>query len=190
MAKIVEEELETYLFNNPEYLGTIYSRQKSLLMRQVNLGEYGRADLVYLEPEEVESLERDRRVLCLHVYELKKGEVDVNTLLQASRYAVGLRRVINKACPEYVCEVHLHLFGLSIKTRDDFIFLCNFVENLHLYTYEISLDTGISFTEEHPHLWKMKHDTHSPSKKVREVLGIVEKRFDEFFDRQASEEDE
>lgn len=111
--------------------GTIY--------RQVELGSYGRADLVTVDYDSYKD------IINITIYELKKGRIDVNALMQAARYVTALERhgFITEIWKHKV-EYKICLIGDSYDSKSDFAFLYNETKNFDIFTYEYDI-TGIYF---------------------------------------------
>lgn len=140
-----EKVLEDIIWDNSQSQeGRELLEERGLLIsgkifRQVELGNYGRADIItfeYLPP-------------CVNivVYELKKGCINVNALMQAARYVTALKRHGFKSY-EWNLDINysIRLIGDSIDKNGDFAFLYNILDNVVIYTYEFSL-SGLNFKE-------------------------------------------
>lgn len=144
---VLEKDLEDMLF---EYLdnfdvlipkGFEHSCQRKY--RQVNLGSYGIADIIGISEFE----QHDNKLIEINIYELKKEEISVGTFLQALRYAKALSIIFEKSNPNDNIEYKIILIGKILKTNSDFIYLTDFYENLHLYTYSFDFHKGITFEQ-------------------------------------------
>lgn len=109
------------------------------MFRQVDLGDYGRADLISIRyiPQ--------NDYLDIVVYELKKGCITVNALMQAARYVTALRSH-GFDSGDWCSEIgfRICLIGDSIDKNGDFAFLYNELEDVEIYTYDFKL-SGIYF---------------------------------------------
>jgi hypothetical protein len=147
---ILEKEIEDVLF---ETLTSNHSllQQRGLFMpptaeyaRQIDLGTYGKPDIVgfTIHPKE----EGYRRIDVI-IYELKKEDVNVGTLMQACRYKKGIEEYLDH---RGVKDAYLHtrvcLIGKTIEKRSDWVYILPFLENVSVYTYSIDLIKGIRFT--------------------------------------------
>lgn len=144
----LEKDLEDIIFENDNDLlcerGLPISGIK---MRQVNLGDYGIADL--LTVERVPEL----NTLAVTVYELKKGKINTDALLQLSRYITGIKEYLIHRGSK--CRVNIRgiLIGDQIDTKTDFTFLYNLLEDIvSAYSYNYELD-GMYFRQ-YCHDWK------------------------------------
>jgi hypothetical protein len=133
--------------------------------RQVNLGNYGIADIVSLshgyDPIGNPNL-RKHPMVSFGVIELKKDKIDIGTFLQALRYCkaietyVEMREIYKSAQLNF----SITLIGKTLDKSSGFIYLTDFLSQdksifsdfpyltLDIYTYSYAFD-GIKFTREH-----------------------------------------
>ena len=149
--QFLEKNLEDIIFNTPNHLLrerglAIYGKKK----RQVRIGNYGVADILvfdkglYYTTTESESF---RYGLCINVLELKQEQINVSTLLQATRYAKGISSYLTKYRKVYY-PVRVCLIGSSIDKQTSFPYLSDFLfEFMSIYTYKYDFD-GIKFNRE------------------------------------------
>ena len=142
-----EMTLEDIIWDNsqsPEGRKLLKERGLSIegqIYRQLQLGSYGRADLITINYDKY----IDR--IDITVYELKKGCITVEALLQAYRYVTALRRHgLSYDYWDSEIEFQICLIGDSVDTKSDFTFLYNEMEHVTIYTYDYSI-TGIIFKE-------------------------------------------
>lgn len=112
-------------------LGNIY--------RQVDLGSYGRADLitVFYNPSVNET--------TITVYELKKGSITKDAFMQACRYITGIKR--HGFDEDYFDTTFIYricLIGDYFDSKNDFCYLYNESFFADAYVYDYAID-GISF---------------------------------------------
>jgi hypothetical protein len=143
MPTIEEKELEDFLMEpgNLQHL-ELYT-DLAYTTRQLNLGPYGIADIVQIQPVVRKTAGYD---FLITVVELKKDEVNVSTLTQACRYVAALKqfiRTLSKAKPVYI-ESMVVLVGRTINTND-WTHLGHHLNNVRVWTYNLDLETGISF---------------------------------------------
>lgn len=115
--------------------------------RQMNLGSYGRADIIGINarPSFVYNGEK-RRSVYVQIIELKKDEINLNTLHQAIRYAKGLEhKFAHERVTDYYLHFFIHLIGRTIDSKSTFPYLPDIFPNVHMYTYSISLEKGVVF---------------------------------------------
>jgi hypothetical protein len=115
-------------------------------VRQLDLGSYGRADLVgiHTHPSFFDGSGKVRRV-SIQVFELKKDAIGPQTFWQAIRYVTGLKHKIGNEKIPYLFSFSIHLIGKSIDLSGEFIYLPDFIHSLSLYTYSLSLTEGLTF---------------------------------------------
>lgn len=125
------------------------------MLRQVELGNYGRADLLSISTHRCKS----GRLLNVEVIELKKDFVDVNTLIQACRYTTAVQRYIQtKFKDKFLSDCKVTLIGKDIQKNDEFPFLYNHISDLcSIYKYSYGID-GIRFTYLEPYFQRVKEN--------------------------------
>jgi len=117
--------------------------------RQLNLGSYGIADIVGIGIRELEGT--DTVEVLIDVFELKKDEVNANTLFQASRYMRGIQHSIESLFEnkykgkKVIFHPYATLIGTAIKSSTDFVFITSMFENLVVYTIDFKALEGIYF---------------------------------------------
>lgn len=111
--------------------------------RQVDLGSYGRLDLVGFNYNVRKNGNRYYHIIDIGVIEIKKGEINIDTFLQAVRYCKGLERIFKPH------KVHINfsiiLIGTSV-CKSDFIYLPDIFPALGVYTANLSID-GLHFNK-------------------------------------------
>lgn len=140
---ISEQELEDWIYgmyyNDPE---NVIERGLPIfgkLLRQVEIGYYGRLDLVCYK--------RIGRHIAVRVFELKKNEINTDTLLQAARYTRGIISFLNNRFgDDVVVSTEIYLIGNSIQ-KDSFLYLTDIFYGLEYYTYDFGFN-GIEFKHE------------------------------------------
>lgn len=144
---ILEKEIEEIVFlADNELLSKKGLRLYKHKLSQVNFGDYGIADIITWR------VIRDSlsRTINFQVVELKKELIDVNTLMQACRYATAIKEIMsNYNLLGTQISIEIVLIGKKIQLNGDFVFLANFVHNLEIYKYEISLEDGITFDRQY-----------------------------------------
>lgn len=143
---VLEKEFEEIFFNalsTPKLLieRGFYGFEKKYY-RQPSLGKYGIPDIVGVSVHRV----FDGRVLNITVYELKKEQINVSTLLQAARYIRGIQVLFEDLMGDLFSYTNYKIvcIGKSIETSSDFIYMADFCSNLSLYTYKIDLIKGLT----------------------------------------------
>jgi hypothetical protein len=117
-------------------IGVAYRHQ-----RQVRIGNYGVADII--------TLTRTEQGFLFSIYELKKSVIDLDTLLQASRYRAGLSSYLRKKLNnETSIAIECILIGDKVSSDSDWIYLPPMMRNnISVYTYNYQFD-GIHFKNE------------------------------------------
>lgn len=114
--------------------------------RQLDLGDYGRLDLVGLKYNRYRQEVGCVKSFDVCVIEIKKGEINYNSYIQAIRYCKGISVMLDKI--KMTANFEIILIGTSVCTSD-FIYLPDFVENLKIYTVNLDLEKGITFKNEY-----------------------------------------
>lgn len=148
---ILEKEIEDLVFDalikRPELLKSrglgLWDNMK--YRRQVNLGEYGRADIIGYS---LGTKKNAWRSVYAHVFEIKKDEINLGTLRQAVRYCRAIQRLCNTYLTDYYLHLRICLIGKSID-KSDFVYFPEVFEIIQCYTYELDLEKGLSFV---PHI--------------------------------------
>lgn len=153
--EFIEKDLENIIWDNAqtrEGREKLFSRGLDIqgkLFRQVNIGGYGIADLISVE------IDRGRwgDDVIVTIYELKKEQINVDTLIQACRYYKGIQRFVyaryGDAIEDFDLTIKITLIGKTIETQSDFVFLldrCIDDCNISVYTYKYDIE-GLRFDE-------------------------------------------
>lgn len=143
--------------------------------RQVKLGNYGIADLIYyIKPKYIALENPDASYFIqgvITIVELKKDIVDINSLTQSLRYAKAIRRLLEKKGIQNEYKIRISLVGKSIDTSSSFVYLTDLMLDfdsiyrtfdfykppisLCIHTYSYKLD-GLTF-ERHSD-WFLKNE--------------------------------
>jgi hypothetical protein len=111
---------------------------------QMELSTYGRADIVGLKVWPIKPGEQNRTI-SVHIFELKKDAIGVNTFLQALRYAKGVTEMITYAFNTiFIFNVHIMLVGKTIE-ESAFTMASDLLYKIHLFKYRIDLEKGLRF---------------------------------------------
>lgn len=162
----LEKDLEEIIFNSFKADRGLSLRKRGLdidgrMLRQFKIGNYGVCDLITLDVEyepyyNPELINSDDNVLysevlkkktIITIYELKKDKIGISALLQASRYAKGIKRCMNQLysrCDVDDFKVKIVLIGRTIDTSGSFCYLPDIFDDLKVYTYSYSLN-GLIF---------------------------------------------
>lgn len=111
-------------------------------VRQFDLCEYGRADIVGFRAMKSHYGERS---ILVKIFELKKEKVGLSTLMQAVRYAKGIQEKFDHEGKKYNLEFQYILIGKTAELDGDFIYMADVFENVDIYTIGIDLVDGVRF---------------------------------------------
>lgn len=152
----LESDLEKIMMNSQKELlfeKGLWCFDHYLIKNQVQLGNYGRADiLAYNRPlmdydynGKIVQMEKAK----FYVYELKKDEITVSSFFQAVRYAKGLMRYLLyiKGINSYSYDVKIILIGKKVPSSD-VIYLPDLTEHsnfsVEIYKYDFDIN-GLNF---------------------------------------------
>lgn len=154
----LERDLEDIIYDTPsEYL---YKRGLNVYgkrIRQLRLGNYGIADLVTIRkrftPEEDNCFSYHE--FFITIYELKKGNINISTYLQAIRYCRAIQRIFEKRKINAHFKFKIVLVGKTLDISSDFVYLTEFNDMVELYTYQYKID-GLYFKSHYG--YKLTHE--------------------------------
>lgn len=145
---ILEKDLEDYIYNlSQTHEGRLKLKKNGLIIsnplsRQLRLENGGIADLV-----DFHFANETKEEIIVDVIELKKDYINLDTLVQASKYV----RCLTQSLEEYLKSFNLipcvTLIGESIKAEYSFASVAYLVRGLRLVTYEVKSQTEIEFIE-------------------------------------------
>jgi len=144
--KFLEKSLEDIIFHTPKK--ELYQRGLPIVgkrYKQLKITGYGVADVVSVLRKKDEN---NKPYLSITILELKQDKLSVSTLLQASRYALGIEAYLDtfrKVTFNY--KINILIIGRTIDNKDNFMNL-RYMMNFGVFTYEYKFD-GIYFI---PHL--------------------------------------
>lgn len=151
VMRFLERDLENIIWDNIHYkedirkligkgLTCLYDLPTTVRARQLRIGNYGIADMV--------TLNRNSDNIYVTVYELKKDEINIDSLIQAARYSRGITKYLNARFEHWHLYVDIVLIGNKIN-QSDWVYLFNsFVNDVSIYTYDFDID-GLRFIEHH-----------------------------------------
>ncbi|MCP4665221.1 MAG: hypothetical protein GY849_02555 [Deltaproteobacteria bacterium] len=157
--KFLELDLENIIFENlqtkegRELLnerGLDVFNEIKYSKRQLRIGSYGITDIVTYTPQLVnEKIYEILQMKQIQIVELKKNEINIDTLLQSVRYLKGIKRYLRGRGydpDEYRFEIIL--IGKSVN-KGDWIYLNEIIQDytffsLYIYTYNYKIN-GILF---------------------------------------------
>jgi hypothetical protein len=163
--KFLEKDLEEIIFdsdhNDLYERGLDFCTKPFIKKRQLRIGNYGVADLVFLNRPyyfEDNRFGQHENYKEISVLELKKDTININSLLQAVRYAKGIQRYLNRYKDDHNdYYLNIVLIGKNVN-KGDFIYLTDLVSSInstssngafgmtsiYFYTYNYEID-GLNF---------------------------------------------
>lgn len=136
---ILEKEVEDLLFYcltelsfDDAYERGIPQDINMIYERQVNLGEYGIADIIGYD------IDYEKKYCFVNVFELKKDKIGVDAFLQA----VGYVRSLQLLFKEFKFCYNIILVGKELDMNSTMCFLSTLFENVQFYTYSIEVING------------------------------------------------
>ncbi len=161
-----EKVLEDIIWDNaqsPEGRKLLQERGlviSGMMFRQVDLGAYGRADLITVEY--IPHID----LIDVVVYELKKGCINVNALMQAGRYVTALQKHgLGHSDWNSDIDFSIRLIGDSIDKNGDFTFLYNELDKVEIYTYGFKL-SGLYFNYTDKCFFYVKENINADTTKI------------------------
>lgn len=157
----LEKDLEEIIFcSDAEHLEQRGLRLRGKPKRQLRIGNYGIADIVYFNRVS----DRVNPHLEINVVELKKNKIGISALLQAVGYCKGIDRYLQKRNFSSEYYFNIILIGREVDTSGNFVYLTDLINGgkysfsgidlysgslnkLSFYRYKYSID-GISFNKE------------------------------------------
>lgn len=161
--KFLEKDLEQIIFEthhvNLLKAGLyIWGKKK----RQLRIGNYGIADLIYFDRPRYHTGMRSMTKGTIHVVELKQNKISISAFLQAVRYVKGIQRYLTLNNPDLIdCfDFNIILIGSELDTTSSLCYLPELftpectekdidqmsTTSVHLYTYSYEF-TGLKFIE-------------------------------------------
>ena len=143
---LAEKDLENIIFEAQKTeQGRMKLRERGLCVsgkfyRQVNLAEYGVVDLLSIN-KNISPYPEEGYITYIEIFELKKDVIKVDALIQIARYKTAINHLFNNFDN---INISINLIGLDIDTSNDFVFLCNLIEDLSIYSYSYDLE-GLKF---------------------------------------------
>jgi hypothetical protein len=172
--QFLEKELETIIYDSFCDHDVYEKLQKKglviplpyLFKRQLTIGNYGTSDLVTLERPTMVPVSIERFVFeptVIRVWELKQNTINMESLLQVTRYMTGIKSWLTRAKIQgrkkyyYPSNIRIEgvLIGRTIDTHSDYLYLFNHFRSddfeifgdVRVFTYSYDYD-GLSFNEE------------------------------------------
>jgi hypothetical protein len=176
---ISEKKLEDILFNhltNSDYSQKI-DREidcdiSHKVIRQLDIGPYGIADIVAFSEPDID------RIVTIRIFELKKGEINKDSLVQILRYKAGLIKHIEELESGIDVSFELYLIGGSVSTQDAFQMIVPAIVELGIYTYDIGVH-GVYLKSQN----KWHYKNLKTPKKLKSIVTCLDlKAYDLFFE--------
>lgn len=148
----LEKDLEDLIYQTPiDNLKERGYRRESLLthvIRQPNLGHYGKPDLVEFGWHWFSDPGMHRAFI--RIVELKKGAIGLKACVQGARYRVGLMHWIREMKPfiEDDSSIEVLMIGRELDLSDN-VFLMAELEHFEFMTYSYDID-GLRFKKVYP----------------------------------------
>lgn len=111
-----------------------------LKLRQLRIGNYGIADIITFKRQRINDVFSEN---IITVYELKKDKIDINALLQATRYVRGIQSYLEKRSIDFEVKYKIVLVGDSVD-QSSFCYIPNIFSEVELVTYELNIN-GLYF---------------------------------------------
>lgn len=150
----LEKNLEDIIYENSltekgrEALRSRGLSIKGRLFRQVELGGFGRIDLL-----ECGFMRNSKGLLVPYsiVYELKRNAISEDAIMQACRYVCGIKSHLSNMIPQEMVDkrgrplLWIRLIGEACNYNGNFRYLYSCMRNIDAYTFSYDID-GIHFT--------------------------------------------
>lgn len=162
--KFLEKDLEQIIFESSYHelaMRDLYLHGKKY--RQLKIGNYGIADLVYALKPYYDTDCRMFRKGLITVVELKQDKVSVSSFFQAVKYVKGIQRYLELHRPsmENLFEFQIVLIGKRLDCNSSVVYLPEIFQpssesdleyqtnrtSVSIYTYDFSIN-GLFFTNE------------------------------------------
>jgi hypothetical protein len=137
--------------------------EKSTLLRQKKIGNYGIADLIEISKPYYHTCFKHICKGSINVIELKQDKIGISAFLQALQYLKGIKSYLEKRGLDQLFNFEITLIGKSIDTNSSYVYLSEFTneyfENivndnssfiLRNYIYKYNID-GIYFNDVNIH---------------------------------------
>lgn len=160
----LEKDLEQIIFEQHEsksgFLADRGLNFSGKCYRQKRIGNYGIADLIFIEKPSYTKCYLDHIKGVINIVELKKDKISVSSFFQALGYVKGVHSFLKKKGLEDYFDFKITLIGSEIDLNSTLCYLPDFLGfdsnpligeysrlGLELYTYTYKID-GINFKNE------------------------------------------
>lgn len=166
--EISEKQLEDLIMSaDAKTLRSIGLNERlGLMIRQFDLGNYGIADIVSIVID-------SRREILVTIFELKKCQLDLNTIVQCARYIKGAKEYIDTHYNTNRTVVRFKMVLIGLQVAHDLKFICDCFDNLSVYQYNYSIK-GVKFI---PQEYSFVKKIFPP--KTKEIGNYVKSRVEE-----------
>jgi len=162
--KFLEKDLEEIIYTS----GRDVLEERGLpiygkLFRQVQIGNYGVADLIEFQRPSYAG--REKEILCpgrITIYELKKEQIGISAFLQSLNYLRGITSFLEKKQIDNHYIIDIMLIGKNLDTQGSFCYITDLLSikssfadkynifgqagTIHFYEYRYGID-GLFFEE-------------------------------------------
>lgn len=131
----LEKDLEDIIWNASQTdIGREELKKRGLeihgkMYRQVNLGDYGRCDLL--------TISIDDKNVCVHIYELKKDELSTSTLIQVLKYKRAILDILLGKLHNHQVSIKCTIIGRSTNACLERVLSAIEVDSL-IYRYDVN----------------------------------------------------
>lgn len=150
----LEKDLETIIYeSDKQKLKGRGLQLEGRLLRQLRIGRYGISDLIEVNHDWFDN----RRILNINVIEIKKEDINIDTLMQAIGYAKGIHKYLTDIRDFYRFTIDITLIGKSIDKRSNYLYLTDLIcphqptlggiNSISYFTYSYQLE-GLTFNRE------------------------------------------
>jgi hypothetical protein len=127
--RFTEKDLEDLIVQTPRQdliKAGYWPARNGRCFRQVRIGKYGIADLIYIHRRYIPKTEEcdfSRHELTVSIVELKKGEITSDAFFQALGYLRGLSNYLEKKYPSKTINYNILLVGSDMNLTKRFKYL-------------------------------------------------------------------
>lgn len=127
LEQVIYEAPDDFIFDNFEVKGKRYRQQK--------IGVYGISDLIFVNKVyslDIDYINKKSKILDvgleISILELKKDEVNINTFVQAVRYAKGIQKFFMER-EFHKFYIRILLCGKTVDLKSGFVFISDLFDN-------------------------------------------------------------
>lgn len=157
----LEKDLEQVIYEAPDSFIKANFGVKGKRYRQQKIGMYGRSDLILIDRKHSMTFDYDNKKIDIYecgleitIFELKRDQLNADTMLQAIRYAKGIKMFLEER-DFYNYYFKIILCGRSIDSYSNFIYMADLFNNqeegciidfntqiksIDIYTYNYEFD--------------------------------------------------